>query len=415
MSKKIINTHVLEKRDSSTNWANSLYTPMNGERILVDFYEAGVYKYTREKIGDGVTTYNRLPFLDEGLVNANVYKNKIHTNLSTTDDDVIVLTPTVEKNDEVAAVYVAIDAKHAKVGPVEGFESNTVPETDKLVKHDKFISVPSLTVNEYGHVTNISENVFTFDMTPDVVASGDEYITAKAAGLDNQINIDITHKETLENEVSVKNETTSIGVGETKSIKIPAVVVNKAGHITEISESEVQISIPAQDSNYLGHISSIDDLSTTAKRGEFYRVSSIIAYGFDDDIVAHVGDIIIAEKDNPSRTLTDSSDITADWYIIHCHMDTDTDTYVDLPELALDSTEISFSKYENGSIVDDAIIKFTSNDNSVSITAANYGTNNINIDLSVNTEEVGRLSEEDITNDFNSIFGTNYIYEAVTV
>lgn len=65
MAVKNINTRIKNKRDTATNW--EYYNPvlLNGEVVIVDTSAGEV----REKIGDGVSRYNQLPFTDENLRN----------------------------------------------------------------------------------------------------------------------------------------------------------------------------------------------------------------------------------------------------------------------------------------------------------------------------------------------------------
>lgn len=63
---------------------------------------------------------------------------------------------------------------------------------------------------------------------------------------------------------------------------------------------------------YLGTVSALTGLSATAGQGDFYRVSTAFAFGSE---TAHVGDILLATKDNPSRS-------TTDWDLIHTEVDT---------------------------------------------------------------------------------------------
>lgn len=58
--------------------------------------------------------------------------------------------------------------------------------------------------------------------------------------------------------------------------------------------------------SYLGAANSINDLSTTAKKGDFYRVETSWATGM------HVGDVLIAEKNNPAQ-IVDSEN----WVLLH--------------------------------------------------------------------------------------------------
>jgi hypothetical protein len=66
--------------------------------------------------------------------------------------------------------------------------------------------------------------------------------------------------------------------------------------------------------DYLGTIASVTELSTTCGRGDFYRASTSFTL---DGTSVHVGDLLIALKDNPSQNLTD-------WDILHTEMDKNT-------------------------------------------------------------------------------------------
>ena len=65
---------------------------------------------------------------------------------------------------------------------------------------------------------------------------------------------------------------------------------------------------------YLGTVSALTGLSTTAGKGDFYRVLTAFTVGSE---TAHVGDILIATKDNPTQTATD-------WDVIHAEIDSNT-------------------------------------------------------------------------------------------
>ena len=65
---------------------------------------------------------------------------------------------------------------------------------------------------------------------------------------------------------------------------------------------------------YLGTVSALTGLATTAGQGDFYRVSTAFTFGSE---TAHVGDIILATKNNPNQN-------TSDWDLIHAEVDTNT-------------------------------------------------------------------------------------------
>lgn len=65
---------------------------------------------------------------------------------------------------------------------------------------------------------------------------------------------------------------------------------------------------------YLGTVTALTGLSTTAGKGDFYRVSTAFTFGSE---TAHVGDILLATKDKPSQN-------TTDWDLIHTEVDSNT-------------------------------------------------------------------------------------------
>lgn len=65
---------------------------------------------------------------------------------------------------------------------------------------------------------------------------------------------------------------------------------------------------------YRGTISAIPDPSAEIGKGDFYRVSTAFTFGSE---TAHVGDILLATKDNPAKN-------TTDWDLIHTEVDSNT-------------------------------------------------------------------------------------------
>lgn len=90
-------------------------------------------------------------------------------------------------------------------------------------------------------------------------------------------------------------------------IKIVNSAVNNS--TTEVPTSKaVQTYIASQVASavqYLGTVSALTGLSTTAGKGDFYRLSAAVAGG-------HAGDLVIAEKDNPAQLIDGTN-----WSLIH--------------------------------------------------------------------------------------------------
>lgn len=90
-------------------------------------------------------------------------------------------------------------------------------------------------------------------------------------------------------------------------IKIVNSAVNNS--TTEVPTSKaVQTYVASQVASavqYLGTVSALTGLSTTAGKGDFYRLSAAVAGG-------HAGDLVVAEKDNPAQLIDGEN-----WSLIH--------------------------------------------------------------------------------------------------
>lgn len=60
-----INARIRQKKDTASNWANSNPVLLNGELIAVETSDGAI----RFKIGDGIKTFNQLPYTDESIYN----------------------------------------------------------------------------------------------------------------------------------------------------------------------------------------------------------------------------------------------------------------------------------------------------------------------------------------------------------
>lgn len=64
MATKELNSRIIHKHDSASNWAKATnFIPKQGEIVVYD--KDSTYSYERFKIGDGVTTVNNLPFMPD--------------------------------------------------------------------------------------------------------------------------------------------------------------------------------------------------------------------------------------------------------------------------------------------------------------------------------------------------------------
>lgn len=132
--------------------------------------------------------------------------------------------------------------------------------------------VTGVTLDTYGHVTGLTTGTETVTDTNQKIKVGNTTF-----GANDEVNL-------------VAGSNVAINVSD-KTITISA--TGGTGTVTAGS--------------YLGTVSALTGLSTTAKAGDFYRVITAFTFGSE---TAHVGDILIATKDSPGQN-------TTDWDVLH--------------------------------------------------------------------------------------------------
>lgn len=135
---------------------------------------------------------------------------------------------------------------------------------------------------------------------------------------------------------AVSEALNTLGTAASKGV---ATVVSDSDELVTASAVKTYVDTSSSSgSNYLGTLSALTELSTTAVKGDFYRASAV----FDG---VHVGDIIIAEKDSPSQAIDD-----VNWSLLHNEINTDTSvTSVDNHYTPVKSTTKSAS---GGDLID---------------------------------------------------------------
>lgn len=131
-------------------------------------------------------------------------------------------------------------------------------------------------------------------------------LKARVDGLDN------SKADWSEGTAPVDKNGEIVTIGAAGSITASGIkIVNSAvnNSTTEVPTSKaVQTYVASQVASavqYLGTVSALTGLSTTAGKGDFYRLSAAVAGG-------HAGDLVIAEKDNPAQLIDGEN-----WSLIH--------------------------------------------------------------------------------------------------
>lgn len=131
-------------------------------------------------------------------------------------------------------------------------------------------------------------------------------LKARVDGLDN------SKADWSEGTAPVDKNGEIVTIGAAGSITASGIkIVNSAvnNSTTEVPTSKaVQTYVASQVASavqYLGTVSALTGLSTTAGKGDFYRLSAAVAGG-------HAGDLVVAEKDNPQQLIDGTN-----WSLIH--------------------------------------------------------------------------------------------------
>ena len=160
-----------------------------------------------------------------------------------------------------------------------------------------------------GNVTFGVNDVVEFVAGSNVSISGDatnKKITISSTDTNTETTLTITDKTNTDT-TDLVYAVTNLAEGGTKGHAITPTYVGlpTKAYVDKMATGTVE---------YKGTVSAMSGLSTTAGAGDFYRVSTQFTFGSE---TAHVGDILLATKDNPTQNATD-------WDLIHTEIDSNT-------------------------------------------------------------------------------------------
>ena len=118
--------------------------------------------------------------------------------------------------------------------------------------------------------------------------------SGKYTDLTNRAELSLTDatEESTADTVNVVSQLATSGT-DNHTVTVTKIALPTKTYVDKIATGHVK---------YLGTVDALTGLSTTAGQGDFYRVSTAFTFGSE---TAHVGDIILAIKDNPSQKATD--------------------------------------------------------------------------------------------------------------
>ena len=189
------------------------------------------------------------------------------------------------KKDGSTPIQGAASATDITLGDSGVAKGSYGPSADETPSHTGTFSVPEISVNEKGIVTG--------------AATRKVKIPAETA-------VTITNKSNTDTTDLVYAVSNLVEGGTNGHAITPTYTgLPTKAYVDKVATGHVK---------YLGTVNALSKLSTTAGLGDFYRVSTAFTFGSE---TAHVGDIILATKDNPAQN-------TTDWDLIHTEVNTDT-------------------------------------------------------------------------------------------
>jgi hypothetical protein len=108
--------------------------------------------------------------------------------------------------------------------------------------------ITNVKTDEFGHVVGIETGTEEDDGILSIKATGDAEISLEAKEENGEVTITAAHTAHAEGSAKSESSKTISGYDGTGTIKIPKIVTNAAGHVTEISEETVTITLPSEQS-----------------------------------------------------------------------------------------------------------------------------------------------------------------------
>ena len=374
-----LRTRLILRNDVTANWANVVL--LKGEAGVEWYQGTGdsngnqtqdsgeTAAKPKIKIGDGFTKWSDLPYIQDGFISTTVgtsgtgntvvgatvsynattgvYSitlNKANrvVDIAVSDDDIVDLavTPNWNETDGNTNKGHTITASH------KTYHSGTVPATTVTTAGnvtpaaDHTINVPKVTIDKYGHTTNIENQAVTIKAhditltkdTSETAASADALtIVGLTKGNNHEIKYEEGYRLTRKSTTALTANTILLGNGgydvKTSSKTITTSITDSATDATVPTSKAVVSYVTGKVASavqYLGTVNAVTGLSTTAGKGDFYRASIDFTYTSTSPaatITVHAGDLIVALRDNPTQTLdvlsSTADDSTAGWGVIH--------------------------------------------------------------------------------------------------
>ena len=148
--------------------------------------------------------------------------------------------------------------------------------------------ITNVKTDKFGHVVGIETGTEVYDGITSIDASGDAEVSLNAVKENGTVTITAAHTPHAAGEAKTASAATIADYDGTGTIKIPKIVTNAAGHVTEISEETVTITMPSRqeipEASGNATIASVSGDVVTLKTSAVLNADHTLTNGDGEDI-----------------------------------------------------------------------------------------------------------------------------------
>lgn len=290
---KQLNTRVQLKYDSYTSWTTNNPTLLPGEIAIAKLVDDVTIPVDQQKnapvlfkVGPGA--FNSLPWASALAADVYAWAKKENPDWSDFSDEIPGIKLGLIVRDEDAGKFVT-GVTYDEENKTFTISRSDVGWTDIQNKPD--LALKSDLPTDFG-VTKIT-------------AEGDEEISLTVDNSTGEVKITADHKEHKEGSANNASDTDISGYSAIGTIRIPKIVTNAHGHVTELTEETVTIVLPNEPEFAAG-----DGLKLTSNDG-------VLDYSLNLALKLENDSIILHDKDDATKVIAtlEANELLEDSYL----------------------------------------------------------------------------------------------------
>ena len=339
-------TRIQLKSDSYANWdaVKSTFKPLPGEICIVEvptgnaaattaptvLFKVGAYK--KDASGNNTTelhTFAELPWASALAADVYAWAKKTeaefitwvndqieHPTLSVVDPDAATkkfITKVEVSDHQITITRSDVDWNDVKNAPDFALKSDIptnhkilqTPVADPTANGKALEFIDTISQNANGEITatkkavNLDDYALKSEIPTElgvmsIKATGDDEITmAPTTAANGEVTVTAAHAAHAAGSAKTASDKTISGYNGTGSINIPKIVTNAAGHVTEITEETVTITMPPVENS--AHTHEVGDGLTQTSNG---GINGVVKTELNLDFELKDGNIILKDKTN---------------------------------------------------------------------------------------------------------------------